>query len=253
MKTIATIEARMSSSRLPGKVLMPYVGKSNLAHMIERLRRSQRLDDIVVATTVNKTDDPIVSLCEEMNCTYYRGDEEDVMKRVLDAAKSVDAQLIVELTGDCPLIDHRHVDYLIALYAQSGADYVSNILTRSFPRGFDTQVFSVATLSDAAQKTQNKADREHVSLYIYAGETPYRLQNWMAPAKLCHPEIEVTLDTMEDYHLLKEIFERLYPKNPDFSAEDVVDLILGDERLSQMAQKKHRKDGLEERKRYIQP
>lgn len=248
MKIIATIEARMTSSRLPGKVLMPYVGKSNLEHIIERLRRSKYLDDVVVATTVNKTDDPIVALCKEVGCSVFRGSEEDVMLRVLEAAKSVQGDLIVEITGDCPMIDHRHVDQLIELYLESNVDYASNILKRTFPRGFDTQVFSVKTLEDAEKRTQNKADREHVSLYIYAGETSYRLKNWEAPENLFHPEIEVTLDTREDYELLKDLFERLYSQNTDFSAEDVVRLVMSDENLRQRAQKTSRKDPFCERK-----
>ena len=250
MKTVATIEARMTSSRLPGKVLMEYCGKTNLEHIVTRLKRSRLLDEVVVATTVNKTDDPIVALCEKIGCRYYRGSEEDVLLRVLEAAQSVEGELIVEITGDCPMIDYRHVDYLIEMYRAHEVDYVANVLERTFPRGFDTQVFSVDTLLDVSKKTQNKADREHVSLYIYAGETPYRLMNWKAPENLNHPELEVTLDTKEDYELLKKVYERIYPLNPDFSAEDVVSLLLEDSELNHLAQEKHRKNGFKERAKW---
>ena len=247
MKTIATIEARMTSSRLPGKVLMEYCGKTNLEHIIERLRRSRSLDDIVVATTVNKTDNPIVELCEKIGCKYYRGSEDDVLLRVLEAAQSVQGDLIVEITGDCPMIDYRHIDYLIDLYNKNDVDYVSNILERTFPRGFDTQVFSTQTLLDVSKKTTNKADREHVSLYIYAGETPYKLLNWEAPKEIRHPEFEITLDTKEDYMLIKNIYEKLYFDKPDFSSKDVVKLLLEDSYLNKLAQVKHRKNPFDER------
>jgi len=250
MKTIATIEARMTSSRLPGKVLMEYCGKTNLEHIIERLRRSRSLDDIVVATTVNKTDNPIVELCEKIGCKYYRGSEDDVLLRVLEAAQSVQGDLIVEITGDCPMIDYRHIDYLIDLYNKNDVDYVSNILERTFPRGFDTQVFSTQTLLDVSKKTTNKADREHVSLYIYAGETPYKLLNWEAPKEIRHPEFEVTLDTKEDYLLLNRIYDELYCKNNDFAAIDVVNLLLNNKELNKMAQAKYRKNGFEERAKF---
>jgi spore coat polysaccharide biosynthesis protein SpsF len=225
-KICATIEARMTSSRLPGKVLLDLEGKSALQHIIERLKRSKYIDDVVVATTVNVTDDPIIDLCKGINCSYYRGSEEDVLLRVLDAAKSVNADIIVEITGDCPVIDWRHADHLIELFFLGDYDYAANIIERTFPRGFDTQVFPVSILEDVNKSTQNKADHEHVSLYIYSHPEKYRLVNWKADEKLFHPEFEITLDTLEDYELIKNVYNILYKENPDFSAEDVVKLLI---------------------------
>lgn len=225
-KIVATIEARMTSSRLPGKVLMDFCGKPDLQHIIERLRRSQYVDEVVVATTVNKTDDPVIELCEQLNCKYYRGSEEDVLQRVLDTAKSVNADLIVEITGDCPVIDWRHVDYLVEMFGTGNYDYVANVIKRTFPRGFDTQVYPVAVLEEVNQLTNDPLDHEHVSLYIYNHPERYRLGNWEAPALVHHPEFEITLDTKEDYQLIKKVYEELYPVNQDFSCEDVVQLLL---------------------------
>lgn len=249
-KICATIEARMTSSRFPGKVLTEFCGKPNLQHMVERLKRSKHLDEIVVATTTNQEDDPIVDLCEKIGCRYYRGSEEDVLLRVLDAAKSVDADYIVEITGDCPAIDWRHVDYLIELFFSGEYDYASNVIERSFPRGFDTQIFPVKILEKVNIITQNPADHEHVSLYIYTHPEEFRLINWKAQGNLYHPQMEITLDTKEDYEFIKKVYERLYPSNPDFSADDVVKLILDNPDLSNVLKDTHRKDPFKEQKEW---
>lgn len=225
-KIVATIEARMTSSRLPGKVLMEFCGKSNLEHIVERLRRSHYIDEVVVATTTNEQDAPVVELCKKIGCEFYRGSEDDVLVRVLDAAKSVNADMIVEITGDCPVIDWRHADYLIEHFFDGSYDYASNVVERTFPRGFDTQVFPVEVLERVNQLTKDPTDHEHVSLYIYRHPEIFRLYNWKAPVEVNHPEMEITLDTKEDYELIKEIYEKLYPDNKDFSCEEVVHLLL---------------------------
>lgn len=240
-RIVATVEARMTSTRLPGKVMLDLCGKPVLQHIVERLKRSRYLDDVVVATTVNDADEPIVKLCGEIGCTYYRGSEEDVLQRVLDAAKSVDADLIVEITGDCPVIDWRHVDHLIEMFFSGEYDYAANVITRSFPRGFDTQVFPVSVLEEVNRLTQDPADHEHVSLYIYSHPEKFRLLNWHAEGEMFHPELEITLDTPQDYSLIKAVYEMLYPKNHDFSAEDVVRLLLDNRELSSIVAEVKRK------------
>lgn len=224
-KIVATIEARMTSSRLPQKVLLDLCGKPSLQHIIERLRRSQYIDEVVVATTVNDTDTPVIELCEKMGCKYFRGSEEDVLLRVLEAAKSVQADIIVEITGDCPVIDWRHADYLIEQFFKEEADYASNVIERTFPRGFDTQVFPVKVLEEVNLIATDEASHEHVSLYIYRHPEKYKLYSWIAPEEIHHPEYEITLDTKEDYLLIRAIYEELYLENEDFSCEDVVQLL----------------------------
>lgn len=241
-KICATIEARMTSSRLPGKVLMEFCEKSDLEHIIERLKRSKYLDEVVVATTMNKEDDPIVELCNKIECEYYRGSEEDVLLRVLEAAKSVDSEIIVEITGDCPVIDWRHVDKLIELFFSGEYDYASNAIERTFPRGFDIDIFPVKILEEINVITNSTADHEHVSLYIYTHPEKYRLFNWKADKKLNYPEFEITLDTYEDYQLIKNIYEKLYPINKDFSAIDVVNLLLEDRKITDIVAGINRKD-----------
>lgn len=224
-KTVATIEARMTSSRLPGKVLMESCGKPMLQLMIERIRRSKTLNDIVVATTVNHEDDRIVKLCEEIGCKFYRGSEDDVLERVMRAAQSAEATTIVETTGDCPFIDWRHIDYLVTLYNDGDYDFVANNTKKSFPKGFDIRIFSTKMLEDLNRESNNPLDHEHVSIHFPEHEDKFKCFNWFAIGKENRPELEVTLDEIGDYKLINGIFEGLYKNNKDFSCGDVIDFI----------------------------
>jgi len=224
-KIVATIEARMTSTRLPGKVMLPLAGKSNMERLIERLKRSRYIDDVVIATTTNATDDVLEQLAHELGVGIWRGSEDDVLGRVLGAAQSVNADLIVEVTGDCPLIDWRHVDHIVELFATGQWDYVANNTERTFPRGLDLQIFPTAVLAEVDRITQDPVDRENVSIYIYTHKERYRCYNWSAEGRMHRPDLRITLDTKEDYDLINTIFERLLPVNPDFSAEDIITLL----------------------------
>lgn len=224
-RTVATIEARMTSTRLPGKVLRRSVGKPFLELMIERLKRVPSLDGIVVATTVNAADDPVEELAGRLGVGCHRGSEEDVLGRVLEAARAHAVDVIVETTGDCPLIDPEIVERTIRTYRDSGVDYVSNFLHRDYPIGMETQVFSTAVLADVAARTDDPRDREHVSLYIYSHPELYSLKDVTASAELTDPDLRLTLDTPDDFALLDEVFRSLYPGNPRFSLADVLALL----------------------------
>jgi len=215
----------MTSSRLPGKVLMPLAGQPALRRLVERAGRSRYLDDVVVATTVNSTDDPIARLCAEMNCTCFRGSEADVLSRVLQAAEAHHGDIIVEITGDCPLIDPRHIDRTIELFYSGDYDYASNVLRRSLPNGFDVQVFPARVLREVDSLTQDPIDRVHVSCYIYNHPERYRLAWWAAEGDMLWPELGMTLDERADHVLLNRVFEELLAVREDFSAEDVVSLL----------------------------
>jgi spore coat polysaccharide biosynthesis protein SpsF len=224
-KVVATIEARMTSTRLPGKVLLEIGGKPALEFMIDRIKQSRLVDDIVVATTVNSSDQPIIDLCNKIACKYFRGSEEDVLLRVLEAAKSVNADIIVELTGDCPFIDPKIIDEVIELYFSGEYDYASNVVERSFPDGFDTQVFSVQSLEKVSLMTDDPLDRVHVSCYFYNNPQRFRLVNLMADRDLTWPDLRLTIDEQADYQLLKLIAEKLRDSNGMFSARDVISLL----------------------------
>lgn len=226
MKVIDIIEARMTSTRLPGKVMMPFMGRPSLELMIERIKRASFLDQIVVATTINQTDDVIVDLCRKLHIQSHRGGEEDVLKRVVKAGKKFSADVIVRTTSDCPLVDWRFVDHLVKIYMSKKYDYASNIVERSFPIGLDVEVFSLKKLAEIEKTVVEKIYREHPPYYFYVHPDKFRLINWKAKGKMFWPDLRVTLDTKEDYTIITKIYEELYPKNPDFSAEDVVDLLL---------------------------
>lgn len=212
----------MTSSRLPGKVLAEAQGKPMLELMVERLRRVPSLDGIVIATTVNGTDDPVAALADRLGLGCWRGSEDDVLDRVLSAAHGHDAEVIVELTGDCPLIDPETVEAIIGRYRQGDCDYCANVLERSYPIGMDTQVFARDVLDDVARRTDDATDHEHVSLYIYRHPELYRLVNVSAPAALARPELRLTLDTPEDLALIRAVFDGLYPADPSFGLGEIL-------------------------------
>ncbi len=225
MRVVATIEARMASTRLPGKVLKQAIGKPMLELMVERLRRVPSLDGIVIATTINPPDAAIVELAERLGVGWHRGSEMDVTARLLGAAAEHHIEVIVETTGDCPLIDPEAVELCVRDYLKGGVDYVSNILERSYPIGMDTQVFSTATLADVDRRTHDPFDREHGAVFIYRNPDLYKVRNVAAPPELIDPKLRLTLDTAEDYELICRLFEALYPENPAFTLADVLALI----------------------------
>lgn len=222
-RIVATIEARMTSTRLPGKVLLSACRKPLLAHLVERLQRVPSLTAIVVATTVNGTDDPVMELCNKLGVGCFRGSEEDVLGRVLGAAQANKADVIVEITGDCPAIDPEIVQHCIDEYFATGADYVS---TRNYVGGMNTQVFSAQALAEVERVTlDDPAAREHVSLAIYEHPDIYKLHYVDAPSHLKRPDVAIELDTSQDYDMIKIIFDSLYPQNPRFNIEDILKFI----------------------------
>lgn len=225
MRIVATIEARMRSSRLPGKVLKTILGRPMLALMIERLRKSNRVDAVSIATTTDKSCDVIETLANELQIGCYRGSEDDVLDRVLQTAKHSKADLIVELTGDCPLLDPTIVDCVIDAFLANKVDYCSNGLIETYPRGMDVQVFPVSVLEKVAELTQQPEDREHVSLYIYEHPDMFRLLNVESKIPGGSSDVRLTVDTEEDFELVSRIYEELYPINSDFGLQDILNLL----------------------------
>lgn len=220
MKTVIIVQARMTSTRLPGKVLLPLAGEPMLTRLVERLRRVQRADAIVIATTTNATDDPIAALCDTLDVPCHRGSEHDVLSRYADAARLHQANVVVRITSDCPLIDPTLVDRLIATYQQGGCDYVSNMLPPTWPYGLAVEVFSAATLHEAHREATQSSEREHVTPFIYWHPERYRLRNVASPTNLSAQRW--TVDTPEDYELVSRLFETLHPTRPEFTLADVL-------------------------------
>jgi spore coat polysaccharide biosynthesis protein SpsF len=193
--------------------------------LVNRLRAVPSLDGIVLATTINETDDALESFALKMGINCFRGSEEDVMSRVIGAAASVNADLVVEITGDCPIIDPKIIEQTIRMYHANPADYVSNAHIRSYPDGMDTQVFLLETLKHSASMTEDQLDHEHVTLHIRNHPEIFRHVHLVAPPELHWPELGLTLDEPADYELLKRIIQHFENTNPLFSCLDVIRLL----------------------------
>jgi spore coat polysaccharide biosynthesis protein SpsF len=225
MKIVIIVQARMTSTRLPGKVLIKVLNKPLLEYQIERLKRVKLADEILIATTINSTDLPIIELCDRLSVPYFIGSENDVLARYHGAAKEHHADVVVRITSDCPLIDPQVIDKVIQFYLdyRYKYDYVSNCLERSYPRGMDTEVFSFLALHQAFLEATEQPDREHVTPFIYMQPERYRLtQVVYSENQSLH---RWTVDTADDFELIKRIIEALYPKFPKFTLEDCLDLL----------------------------
>ena len=226
MKIGAIIEARMSSSRLPGKVLMTAANKPFLLHLVDRLKRVKKIDKIIIATTNNKKDEAIIKFCKKNNISFFRGSEDNVMQRVILAAKKYKLDLITEVTGDCPIIDYRIIDQCLEIFLSNKVDYVTNCHIRSYPDGMDVQVYKLKTLIKSSKMTRNKLDQEHVTLHIRKNPSIFKTINLMPNRDIYWPELGLTLDEHKDYLLLKKIIEHFYKKkNKLFSCEDVINFL----------------------------
>lgn len=225
MNKVLIVQARMASTRLPGKILKTVLGKPLLEYQIERLKRVKLKDEIVIATTTKDTEEPIIELCERLNVPYFRGSEEDVLSRYYWAAQQNHADLVIRITSDCPIIDPAIIDKVIEYYLihSNQFDYVSNTLERTFPRGMDTEVFSFKALSEAYNEAKDESEREHVTPFIYRNTYRYRLANVSYFED--QSKHRWTVDTMEDFQLIKRIIEHLYPINPSFTLEDTLKLL----------------------------
>ncbi|WP_445636150.1 Acylneuraminate cytidylyltransferase [Nostoc sp. DSM 114161] len=225
MKIVIIVQARMTSTRLPGKVLKKVLDRSLLEYQIERLKRVNLANEIVIVTTKNSTDLPIVELCHSLFIPYFRGSEEDVLARYYEAAKEHHADVVVRVTSDCPLIDPQVIDKVIQFYLdhEYKYDYVSNCLERSYPRGMDTEVFSFSALHQAFVEATAQPDREHVTPFIYMHPERYRVANIVnSDNQSSH---RWTVDTADDFELVKRIIQALYPQIPNFTLEDCLNLL----------------------------
>jgi len=228
-KVVAIIQARMSSSRLPGKVLKPLGSKPTLQRVVERVMKAQQLDEVLVATSVDPSDNAIEDLCNSLGWTCFRGDLNDVLKRYYDAAKASQADAVVRITADCPLIDPSLIDRCVDVYKRNieHVDYVSNIDERTFPKGLDVETFSFKALETAHLKAMSAYDREHVTPFIRR-----KFRKLTISQKIDLSMLRWTLDYQEDYEVLDKIyryFEEMGTLN--FSTKDVLKLLLKDPSL----------------------
>jgi spore coat polysaccharide biosynthesis protein SpsF len=225
MKVAAIVQARMGSTRLPGKILKKVLDKTLLEYQIERVKKAKTIDEIIIATSTKESDDPIVQLCQQLSIPHYRGSEEDVLSRYYEVATEFNVDVIVRLTSDCPIIDPNVIDKVVGYYLENRDqyDYVSNTLMRTYPRGLDTEVMSYEVLKRAHEEAKELTYREHVTTYIYHHPHQFRLCN--VSNERDESKHRWTVDTEEDFLLIKNILETLYPLNPLFTFEDVIQVL----------------------------
>jgi spore coat polysaccharide biosynthesis protein SpsF len=207
MRRVAIIQARMTSTRLPGKILMEVAGKPMLVQQLDRLRACRRLDDIVIATTARPTDDPVVDLARQQGIASFRGDEDDVLSRYLGAARAAEAELVVRVTADCPLLDPEVTDRVIARATDDAdpCDYASNTLRRTFPRGLDTEALHRDVLERVARLARSQPAREHVTYFVHQ-ERPDLFERREVTDPTDHSDLRWTVDTPDDLDLIRRIF-----------------------------------------------
>ena len=220
MNFLAIVQARMGSTRLPGKVMKEIMGVPSIKYLLDRLSRSTKLNEIIVATSSEKANRPLIEYLEEIGYKVFVGSEDNVLERYYLASANYKNHNIIRITGDCPLVDPLLLDKMIDHYVANDADYLSNIWPRSFPKGLDIEIFSYHSLNRAYHETSDKYDLEHVTPYIresgkfnvanYLNKNDFSNQRW-------------TVDWPEDFELIKEIFEYFTPEI-FFSWEEIISL-----------------------------
>ena len=245
MKVLGIIQARMGSKRLPGKMLMPIIdGKGALELMIERVSHSSKIDKLTVATTIDKSDDNIELLCQRLSIPCFRGSIEDVLDRFYRAASLYpEYDIIVRLTGDCPLHDPGVIDDVISEFCKNRSDYTSNVAPPTYPDGLDVEVFSKNTLDEVWNQAEMQSSREHVTLFIRSNPQLFKIANYENPNGNLS-EMRWTLDEKADFEFISAVFAELYHLNPNFKMKDIVKFIKKSPKISSLNRGIERNEGL---------
>ncbi len=226
-KTIASIEARMASKRLPGKMMMDINGKPVIERVVERLKKAKLIDDVIIATTNNKLDDILFEWANSNKVKCFRGSEEDVLERVVGAHEKMHSEIIIEICGDTPLVDPETIDLAIEIFNKGKYDVVSNTFMSNYPQGIDAQVFSFKALKEISETIFDPQVREHVSLYFYENPEKYNIFHMKAPKIFSRKKQRLQLDYEEDLILIREIYKSLENNNNNafFNLKDILKLL----------------------------
>jgi len=226
MTVLAILQARMSSRRLPGKVLAPVFDMPMIQRQIERIRHSKELDKLVVATSTERDDDAIAALCEAIGQPCFRGPLDDVLGRFVGALDSHGpADHVVRLTADCPLIDWTIIDRCVREHIAAGSDYTSNAIVRTFPDGLDVEVIRSEALREANAEARDPESREHVTPFIHSKPDRFQIIHVTQPDDLA--ALRWTVDTPDDLNFVRAVYASLYERNPRFASDDILDLPFG--------------------------
>lgn len=223
---LAVLQARMTSTRLPGKVLMPVLGEPMLFRQIERVKRCRTFDTLVVATSNESSDDPLADACKARGVSVARGSRDDVLDRFMTAARPYQPDAVVRLTGDCPLADPVVIDKVVELFRSTACDYASNVIPPTFPDGLDVEVVRFEALARAAADAKLPSEREHVMPYIRNRPDAFRIANYAETPDRSH--LRWTVDEPADFAFVSRVYAELYPNNPAFTTQDILDLIARD-------------------------
>ncbi len=222
---VTVVQARVGSSRLPGKVLLDLVGQPLLLRMVERVQAAQRVGTLVVATTAEPTDDPIEALCLQHGLPCYRGSTDDLLDRHYQVGLLWKADAVAKIPSDCPLIDPAVIDRVFEVFLQNAFDYVSNLHPATYPDGNDVEVMTMAALETAWKEAQRPFEREHTTPFLWENPERFSLGNVCWETGLNYSMTHRwTIDYPEDYAFIRAVYEELYPKNPRFGLQEVLDL-----------------------------
>jgi len=225
-KIVTVIQARSGSSRLPGKVTKEILGKTLLMRMVERVQASSLKGTIVVATTTDKDDNVIETICKDNNILCYRGSTLDLLDRHYQAAKKLCADVVVKIPSDCPLIDPQIIDKVLQFYLDNDYDFVSNLHPATYPDGNDVEVMSFKTLETAWKEAQKDFEREHTTPYIWEHPEKFSIGNVVWETGLDYSmSHRFTIDYADDFTFIKTVYEKLYPANRNFSLGDILHLL----------------------------
>ena len=226
------IQARMGSTRFPGKVLKKIEDKSLIELQIKRLQNSKKTKNIIIATSVNSLDDPIEKLCNEIRIPCYRGSEDNVLERYYHAAEHYELDVIIRSNGDCPFIDSLEIDKLIDIWEINYPkyDYITNILEETFPLGMHIEIVSKIALETAMKESTTKEEREHVTPYIYRNPNKFKILNITNQENLS--SYRWTIDYPEDFEFVKEIYKRFGTNNSSFSMNEIINLMKSEPKLA---------------------
>jgi spore coat polysaccharide biosynthesis protein SpsF len=228
IKIVTVVQARNGSTRLPKKVIMPLAGKPLLLRMLERVNYSTLIGTLVVATTTEPEDDEIESLCKNEKLNVFRGEPTDLLDRHFKAASVYNAEAVVKIPSDCPLIDYNVITKVIQFYIDNfdKYDYVSNLHPATYPDGNDVEIMSMNCLKDAFLHADRELEREHTTPYFWENPDKFRIGNVEWETGLDYSmSYRFTIDYMEDYLFIKKVYDELYEKNPEFNLEDILKLL----------------------------
>lgn len=243
---LGILQARCSSSRLPGKVLKPILGEPMLARQIERLRRVRKIDRLIVATSSDARDAGLAELCADADIACFRGSLDDVLDRFYQAAVHYQAYHVVRLTGDCPLCDPELIDQLIDLFLDGRHDYASTALVPTYPDGLDAEIMTMDALGQAWREARSPSDREHVTPFIHTRPERFKLASLIAETDLS--DLRWTVDEPEDFEMVSRVYEALYPGNPEFSTADILGFLEDNPEIAALNAKFERNEGLHARR-----